>query len=140
MQRVTYRKLSNLGAAKKNMSLIQLSKNRLAIFGQAVANALLLAGLYNEYTHNVFMQQYIANLWVTSGTMIITTVVLVSGGLVTLAYYFSKSPSNPVQIDPTIDTKLKLEPIDSCPVCNSPLRPLATNRVQCRNCKRYFKK
>jgi len=126
------------------LSVFQLSRNRLAIYAQSIANILLIAWLYNEYVHNVFMQQYLSNMWAASGNMIAIIVLIATAGIAGLVFY-----ARQLRVSPSIDSEKSrqensqtsmLTPIDACPVCNSSLRSLSASRVQCRKCKRYFKK
>ncbi len=129
------------------MSSFQLSRGRLAIYAQSAVNVLLALWLYDEYVHNVFMQQYLSNLWGTIGTLVTVGALitaLLAVGLVLYAKKIGISLSNStvesvkgVQVSGEQTT---LKTMDSCPFCDSQLRSLSNERFQCRKCKRYFKK
>jgi hypothetical protein len=128
------------------MSAFQLSRNKLALFAQTAVNFLLAVWLYDEYLHNVFMQQYLSNLWMSIGTLVtvgvLSAAILVAG----LIFYtrrigFSLSNSAVEAVKGVqVTSEQALKTMDTCPFCNSQLRSLSNERFQCRKCKRYFKK
>jgi len=129
------------------MSSFQLSRNRLAIYAQSAVNVLLALWLYDEYVHNVFMQQYLSSLWGTIGTVVTVGALIaafIALGLVLYAKKIGISLSNStvefvrgIQVS---GEQVALKAMDSCPFCDSQLRSLSNERFQCRKCKRYFKK
>ncbi|HZY93432.1 MAG TPA: hypothetical protein VFE98_01045 [Candidatus Bathyarchaeia archaeon] len=128
------------------MSSFQLSKIRLAIYAQSAVNVLLALWLYDEYVHNVFMQQYLSNLWGSIGTFVavgaLVTAILVVG-LVLYKRKIGISLSNSTEVIKGVQAdgeQPTLKTMDTCPFCNSQLRSLSNERFQCRKCKRYFKK
>jgi hypothetical protein len=121
--------------------MFQISRNRITIYAQSLVNILLAGWLYNEYLHNVFMRQYLSNLWTTSGTILLMTASLATVGIAALVLSIKRSTTMPSELDiQSPHVEMVLKPIDSCPVCDSPLRELSSSRVQCRKCKRFFKK
>ena len=129
------------------MSAFQLSRNRLAIYAQSVVNVLLALWLYDEYIHNVFMQQYLSNLWGTIGTIVSVGTLVAVILVVALVLYSKKigisrpnSNVEPVKGVQATGEQSTLKTMDSCPFCDSQLRSLSNERFQCRKCKRYFKK
>lgn len=132
------------GAWCNALSIFQVTRNRLAIYTQAVANIALAAWLYNEYLHNIFMQQYLANLWGSLGLLIVAGVSVMAVAMAGIMMYsrkggFSAYASTQESTGQNLALSTLL-PIDMCPICNSTLRTLSGNRLQCRKCKRYFKK
>lgn len=128
------------------MSAFQLSRNRLAIYAQSAVNVVLALWLYDEYVHNVFMQQYLSNLWGTIGTLVTVgtlIAVIAAVGLVVYSKKIGISLSNST-VDAVKGVQSKgesaLKTMDTCPVCDSQLRSLSNERFQCPKCKRYFKK
>lgn len=112
---------------------------------QSAANLLLAFWLYLEYTHNPFMQMYVSNVWaaiwpeMTIGTSAAIVAVVV------LAFYRRRHSES---LTARLGSKSKLEDIegpsnlarlDTCPFCETPLRPISQGRLQCRKCRRYFK-
>ncbi len=129
------------------MSAFQFSRNRLALYAQSAVNVLLALWLYNEYVHNVFMQQYLSNLWGTIGTLVTVGVLItaiLAAGLILytrkIGISLSSSTVETVKGLQANGEQATLKTIDTCPFCNSQLRSLSNERFQCRKCKRYFKK
>ncbi len=129
------------------MLAFQLSKNRLAIYAQSVVNVLLALWLYDEYVHNVFMQQYLSNLWGSIGTLVavgaLVTAILAVGLILytrKMGISLSNSAVEVMKGAQANGEQATLKTMDTCPFCNSQLRSLSNERFQCRKCKRYFKK
>lgn len=126
------------------LSPIPLSKNTLLVAAQLVVNVLLATWLYNEYVHNPFMQTYIATAWSTIWPIIavVTGIAVGAAGVFVvfrrghLASQISETRSTSGSPTGSLDN---LEPIDNCPFCNLPLKTISEGRLQCRNCRRYFK-
>jgi hypothetical protein len=123
---------------------IALSKYMLLVAAQLVVNVLLAAWLYDEYLHNPFMQLYLASAWSSLWPIIVVIggiavgaagifVVNKRGHLASMVGETSSLSNSPTG---SLDN---LEPIDNCPFCNLPLKTISEGRLQCRNCRRYFK-
>lgn len=112
---------------------------------QSVANLLLAAWLYMEYTHNPFMQAYVSNVWATIWPEITAGISVVILAMVIFAFYkmrWSKSQSGRLGSKPIVENlggAGYLAKLDMCPFCETPLRPISEGRLQCRKCRRYFK-
>jgi hypothetical protein len=121
-----------------------LSKYTLLVAAQLVVNVLLAAWLYDEYLHNPFMQAYLASAWSSLWPIIAVIAGIATGaagvfvvfGRGRLASQFSETSSLSNSPTGSLDN---LEPIDNCPFCNLPLKTISEGRLQCRNCRRYFK-
>jgi hypothetical protein len=126
------------------LSLTAVSKYTLLVAAQLVVNVFLGAWLYDEYLHNPFMQAYLASAWSTLGPIIAVLVGIAAGAAVVfvvfkrghLASQVSGTRSLPTSPTGSLDN---LEPIDNCPFCNLPLKTISEGRLQCRNCRRFFK-
>lgn len=123
---------------------ITLSKYGVLIAVQLVVNVSLALWLYNEYLHNPFMQDYLSKAWsaiwldVTVGTFAIVVVALY------LAYRrelppFTSREKRSGKMSLAVAASASLETIDACPYCDLPLKTVSVGRLQCRNCRRYFK-
>src|SRR5712692_710989 len=124
------------------MLAFQLSKNRLAIYAQSVVNVLLALWLYDEYVHNVFMQQYLSNLWGSIGTLVavgaLVTAILAVGLILytrKMGISLSNSAVEVMKGAQANGEQATLKTMDTCPFCNSQLRSLSNERFQCRKCK-----
>ena len=115
------------------------------IVAQFILNLSLAVWLYNEYVHNPFMQAYMSTVWSYISTGVTITAGVIVGVATSWVAYnkgyltrFTGTPnrrSNP----PEIRTFENLAPIDICPYCETPLKTISEGRLQCRNCRRYFK-
>jgi len=123
---------------------ILLSKYTLLVAAQLVVNVTLAAWLYDEYLHNPFMQAYLSNAW-SSVWPVIAVVIGIGVGATGVFVVYKRGrlagilgESRPVSISLTgaLDN---LETINECPFCNLPLKTISEGRLQCRNCRRYFK-
>ena len=112
---------------------------------QSVVNLLLAFWLYLEYTHNPFMQAYVSNVWASIWPEI---AVGISAGIVAIvifAFYRTRqsgSQSGSLGSKPMLEDlegARNLARLDSCPFCETPLKPISEGRLQCRKCRRYFK-
>jgi hypothetical protein len=123
---------------------ISLSKQNLLAATQLVVNVLLAIWLYDEYLHNPFMQMYISSLW--SGIWPVVTVVLgifvgsVGSYLTYRRGHLSSLVGAPREVAPQVaGNSENLAIIDACPFCDVALKTISEGRLQCRNCRRYFK-
>ena len=123
---------------------IPVSKYTLLVAAQLVVNILLGTWLYDEYLHNPFMQAYLASAWSTIWPVIAVIVgIAVGSAAVFIVYRRGRlgsriSGTGSVSNLPT-ESLDNLEPIDNCPFCNVALKTISEGRLQCRNCRRYFK-
>ena len=112
---------------------------------QSVANLLLAVWLYQEYTHNPFMQAYVSNAWASTWPEITATVSTLILAIVVFTFYKirrSNSLSGSLGSRPMLENlegASNLAKLDVCPFCETPLRPISEGRLQCRKCRRYFK-
>lgn len=126
------------------LSTIPLSKYTLLVAAQLVVNVLLATWLYDEYIHNPFMQAYLASAWSTIWPIIVV-IVGIAVGAAAVFFVFRRGhlatrPSETGSLSNSPTGSLdNLEPIDNCPFCNLPLKTISEGRLQCRNCRRYFK-
>jgi hypothetical protein len=126
--------------------MIQMTRNKLVLGGQSALNILLAFWLVNEYIHNRFMQDYLASTFSTVNLVVpigIITAAAIAGSSFTI---YSRRQRNATETEPLNEvenlreSKEKLAILDTCPLCNLPLRSISVNRFQCRKCRRYFKK
>ena len=110
-------------------------------------NVLLAVSLLNEYLHNKFMQDYLANTF--SSTSLVLPVGLVAAAAVAGGSYTVYSrrtrdsvthESEGLATENSLGPEKKLSVMDTCPFCNVTLKNISENRFQCRKCRRYFKK
>jgi hypothetical protein len=128
-------------------STIQISRKIATIGAQSVVNAILAVSLFNEYLHNKFMQDYLANT-LSSASLILPVGLLVAIAVAGGAYtvYSRRSQDSMAQESVELAKKespgsdRKLAVMDTCPFCNLPLKNISENRFQCRKCRKYFKK
>ena len=112
---------------------------------QSAANLLLAVWLYLEYTHNPFMQAYVANVWASIWPE--TTVGISIGIVATVIFaFYRRRQSNslagnfgPKSTLEDLEGASNLARLDVCPFCETPLKPISEGRLQCRKCRRYFK-
>lgn len=112
---------------------------------QSVANVLLAVWLYQEYTHNPFMQAYVSSVWAAAWPGITFGISVGIAAVVLLAFYRTKRSdslsghlgSKPMLED--LEGATNLARLDMCPFCETPLRLISEGRLQCRRCRRYFK-
>jgi hypothetical protein len=124
---------------------IPLSKYMMLVTAQLVVNVSLALWLYNEYLHNPFMQVYLSSAWSTiwPATAILAGVA-VGAVAVVAAHRLGRLPGFAKSADRTpimrpVGTISNLDTLDVCPFCETPLRTISEGRLQCRNCRRYFK-
>ena len=134
------------GTRSMGVKLVQIavSKYTLLVAAQLVVNVFLGTWLYDEYLHNPFMQEYLAGAWSTIWPIFAVIVGITAGAAG--VFVFSKRGRLTRQASETGSTSKSptgsldnLEPIDKCPFCNLPLKTISEGRLQCRNCRRYFK-
>ena len=127
--------------------MIQISRKIAAIGAQSVVNVLLAVSLLNEYLHNRFMQDYLANTF--PGYTFILPVgliaaVAVAGGSYTVYSRRSQNmmsqEKNEIPTEESLGSAKKLPVTGMCPFCNVSLKIISENRFQCRKCHRYFRK
>lgn len=120
-----------------------LTKYSLLIGAQLVVNVLLALWLYDEYLHNPYMQMYLSNVFST----IWLEVAIAALGVIVAGFFVLyirrhiglnvDGPSH--RMDARVGTSENLTTIDACPFCDVPLKTISEGRLQCRNCRRYFK-
>jgi hypothetical protein len=124
---------------------ISLSKYTVLFAAQFIVNVSLALWLYNEYLHNPFMQSYISSAWSAIWPEVTIAIGIVVGAVATLIAYdrghlyrflVDTDPGAPTQ---GVGTAENLATIDVCPFCDVPLKTISEGRLQCRNCRRYFK-
>jgi hypothetical protein len=124
---------------------ISLSKYTILVAAQLVLNVSLAVWLYNVYLHNPFMQAYLSSVWSS-----IWVAVVIVGGVaigavaVVAAYSLGRLPGFAKNAEQTLmiqrgGTINNLDTIVACPFCETPLKTISQGRLQCRNCRRYFK-
>jgi hypothetical protein len=124
-----------------------VSRKTLAIGIQSILNTFLAAWLYNEYVHNRFMQDYLANTFSSVSIAVPIGLLLsaaIAGGSFT-AYSRRHqvgigNGSHPLKAEVLAGSDSTLAVLDTCPFCSVPLKNISENRFQCRKCRRYFKK
>ena len=123
------------------LSSMSISRYTLLVGAQLVVNVTLALWLYNEYLHNPFMQAYMSSVW----SVIWPEVTVAAGILVgvggSLAAYNRGHLRRLIKVPPQgmAQGAPNLAAIDFCPFCNLPLKTISEGRLQCRNCRRYFK-
>jgi hypothetical protein len=124
-----------------------VSRKTLAIGIQSILNISLAAWLYNEYAHNRFMQDYLANTF-SSVSIAVPIGLLVSAAIAggSFTAYSRRhqvgigNGSHPLKAEVLAGSDSTLAVLDTCPFCSVPLKNISENRFQCRRCRRYFKK
>ena len=124
---------------------ISLTKHTVLFAAQLVVNVSLALWLYSEYLHNPFMQAYVSTVWssIWPGVAVVAGVA-VGATAILLAYSLGHLPMLAKNADQIASVRpfaavTSLETIDSCPFCETPLKTISEGRLQCRNCRRYFK-
>jgi len=125
---------------------LQFSRPLAVVAGQSLVNVFLASWLFSEYAHNPFMQQYLSNFWAANTFMISSAVVLagvIAGGSYLALSKRTNQMSSGASQELSATTPGRpagLTALDTCPVCELPLKALSENRFQCKKCRRYFKK
>jgi hypothetical protein len=124
-----------------------MSRKTLTIGIQLILNIFLAAWLYNEYVHNKFMQDYLANTFSSVSIAVpigILASAAIAGGSFTV---YSRrhqvsigNGSHPLKAEVLAGSEGTIGVLDTCPFCSLPLKNISENRFQCRKCRRYFKK
>jgi hypothetical protein len=127
------------------LSSISLSKYTILAAAQLVVNVSLAVWLYDEYLHNPFMQAYLSSVWPSIWPAVVIVAGVAVGAIAVVATYrlgrlpgFAKSADRTPMLQP-VGTNNNLNAIDACPFCETPLKTISEGRLQCRNCRRYFK-
>jgi hypothetical protein len=114
------------------------SRYGVLVVAQLVINVSLALWLYNEYVHNPFMQDYVSTTWSA-----VWPIVAISVGFGAGAFGAYRWRQNSLETGTSnrvgIEVGANLTTLDICPFCNVPLKALSEERLQCRNCRRYFK-
>jgi len=127
------------------LSSISVSKYTFLVAAQLVLNVSLALWLYNEYLHNPFMQTYMSGLWSGIWPEAALTVGIAGGAAASLAAYrrghlnMILKDAGAIGMTKAAGTSARLSTIDVCPFCDNPLKTISEGRLQCRNCRRYFK-
>jgi hypothetical protein len=124
-----------------------MSRKTLTIGIQSILNIFLATWLYNEYVHNRFMQDYLANTF-SSVSIAVPIGLLVSAAIAggSFTAYSRRhqvgigNGSHPLKAEVLAGSDSTLAVLDTCPLCSVPLKNISENRFQCRRCRRYFKK
>jgi hypothetical protein len=124
-----------------------MSKKALVIGAQSVLNIFLAGWLYDEYVHNRFMQDYLASTFSSVSFALpigLLASAAIAGGSFTAYSRRHHSafgrPSLGLKTEAFAGSEEKLATLDACPFCSVPLKNISENRLQCRKCRRYFKK
>jgi hypothetical protein len=129
------------------VTMIQVSRKTLTVGIQSILNIFLAAWLYNEYVHNKFMQDYLANTF--SSISIAVPIGLLASAAIAGGSFTAYSRrhqvsigkrSHPLKAEILAGSEGTLAVPDTCPFCSVPLKNISENRFQCRKCRRYFKK
>src|SRR3989442_10799625 len=125
----------------------QMSRKTLTIAVQSILNIFLAAWLYNEYLHNRFMQDYLANTF--SSVSIAVPIGILASAAIAGGSFTAYSRRHQVSIgkgshhlkaEMLAGTETTVSVLDTCTFCSVPLKNISENRFQCRKCRRYFKK
>jgi hypothetical protein len=124
-----------------------MSRKTLTIGLQLILNIFLAAWLYNEYVHNRFMQDYLANTFSSVSIAVpigLLASAAIAGGSFTV---YSRrhqvsigNGSHPLKAEVLAGSEGTIGVLGTCPFCSLPLKNISENRFQCRKCRRYFKK
>jgi hypothetical protein len=127
--------------------MIQMSRKMVVIGVQSILNIFLAAWLYNEYLHNRFMQDYLSSTFSSISVALpvgLLASAAIAGGSFTAysrRHQITTGPATPSLKSGTfVGSEKKLAILDTCPFCNVSLKNISENRLQCRKCRRYFKK
>src|SRR5712692_7252038 len=120
----------------------QISRKTLTIGVQSILNIFLAAWLYNEYVHNRFMQDYLANAF--SSVSIAVPIGLLASAAIAGGSFTAYSRRHQVSIgngshlkaEVLVGSEGTLAVLDTCPFCSVPLKNISVNRFQCRKCRR----
>ncbi len=124
---------------------ISVSKYTVLVASQLVLNVSLALWLYNEYLHNPFMQAYMSGVWSAIWPEVALSIGILAGVVGTLAAYrrwhlnMIIKDAGVIGANLPVGTSAYLATIDLCPFCDTPLKTISEGRLQCRNCRRYFK-
>ena len=124
---------------------VSVSKYTFLVVAQLVLNVALGVWLYNEYLHNRYMQLYMAGLWSVVWPETALAFGIAVGAIGTISLYrrghLNMIIKTPAEMAGTqaMGTSASLAAIDMCPFCDTPLKTISEGRLQCRNCRRYFK-
>ncbi len=123
------------------LSSMSISRYTLLVGAQLVVNVTLALWLYNEYLHNPFMQAYMSSVWSVIWPEVTVAAGILVGVAGSLAAYNRGHLRRLIKVPPQgmAQGASNLAAIDVCPFCNLPLKTISEGRLQCRNCRRYFK-
>lgn len=119
---------------------VSISRYSILIVAQSILNIALALWLYNEYIHNPFMQSYLSTAWSAIWPEVTIAISAATATLLAIAYQrgvFSRTANS--TLAQGVETADNLATIDVCPFCDTPLKTIREGRLQCRNCRRYFK-
>jgi hypothetical protein len=129
------------------VNMIQVSRKTLTIGIQSILNVFLAVLLYNEYVHNRFMQDYLANSFSSVSIAVpiglLASAAIAGGSFTAYSRRHQVSIGNgphPLKAEVLAGSEGTLAVLDTCPFCSVPLKNISENRFQCRKCRRYFKK
>ena len=120
---------------------MSISRYTLLVGAQLVVNVTLALWLYNEYLHNPFMQAYMSSVWSLIWPEVTVAAGILVGVVGSLAAYSRGHLRRLIKVPPRSIAQgaTNLATIDVCPFCDVPLKTISEGRLQCRNCRRYFK-
>ncbi len=123
------------------LSSVSISRYTLLVGAQLVVNVTLALWLYNEYLHNPFMQTYMSSVWPVIWPEVTVAAGILVGVVGSLAAYNKGHLRRLIKVTPRSIAQgaANLATIDVCPFCDMPLKTISEGRLQCRNCRRYFK-
>src|SRR3989441_6299825 len=107
----------------------QISRKTLTIGIQSILNVFLVAWLYNEYVHNRFMQDYLANTF--SSVSIAVPIGLLASAAIAGGSFTVYSRRHQVSIgngshhlkaEMLAGTEATVSVLDTCPFCSVPLK------------------
>ena len=125
-------------------SSVSFSRASVLIVGQTILNVALALWLFNEYLHNPFMQSYLSDTWAWIWPEAALAIGVSAVALALLLYHQSllnrpKGETDARVLHQEAELASSLGTIDQCPFCETPLKTIRVGRLQCRNCRRYFK-
>ena len=123
------------------LSSVSISRYTLLVGAQLIVNVTLALWLYNVYLHNPFMQTYMSLLWSVIWPEVTVAAGILVGVVGSLAAYNRGHLRRLIKVPPhgIAQGAPNLAAIDVCPFCDLPLKTISEGRLQCRNCRRYFK-